>query len=182
MKSVSSLCQTVAETGVDLGSVAEWATVGLALVAVILSFCALVIAKRSERHQLFVRLHELMTSPDSQAGRRILHDLNTDEDITRLKKKRPGDFDLVNRAVGLYNTLGLYAKNGDLPLKKAKEHWGGTLLRSWPRIALFVKWRRTEHEAPTLWPDLVWLAEQCGVEETSDLASHKVQQATESRR
>lgn len=145
------------------GSLAELTAAAAAILALILSLAAFSIAKRSERRQLFIHLHELLTDPESQAGRRLLYEVETNEDLDRLRGGRGDDIDLVNRAVGLFNTLGMYARHRYLPRRMAKRQWASTMKRAWPKIELYLNWRRKGHNAEDLWTDLIWFAELCGV-------------------
>ncbi|MCT1476432.1 hypothetical protein [Microbacterium sp. p3-SID336] len=155
-------------------SLAELVTAGAAIIAVVLSIAAFTIARRSERRHLFVQIHELLTSPESQAGRRLLHDAKDARELDRLRRKRdPREYDLINRAVSQFNTLALYARHGYLPLEMAKLQWADTIVRSWPRIEVYLLWRRKAHAAPALWEDLVWFAQECGAPVRADLRERR---------
>lgn len=156
------------------GSPAEWVTAGAAIFALALSIAAFAIARRSERRHLFVQIHELLTSPESQAGRRLLHDAKDTRELDRLRRKRdPKEYDRINRAVSQFNTLALYARHGYLPLEMAKLQWADTIVRSWPRIEAYLLWRREAHGAPALWEDLVWFAQECGAPVRADLRERR---------
>ena len=145
------------------GSVAEWATVAAALIAFAVSVFALRIARSSERQQQFMRIHELLTGPDSQKGRRLLHaHFREGPNFSKLQRRRPDDIDLINRAVSLFNTLAIYADRGYIPEEVALAHWAPTIKGAWRPIEAYLLWRRQAD--PTLWTPLVDFAEKCGAD------------------
>ncbi|MFK3678154.1 hypothetical protein ACI2IP_10500 [Microbacterium sp. NPDC090218] len=151
--------------GVEWGTVAEWATFGAATLALAISIGAIVIATRSERRLQFMRVHEIMTSIDTQRGRRLLGEkVKKPRHITWMKRVRPDDFDAVNRAVSLYHTLAIYARRHYLTRKVAVAHWGRTLARSWKSIEILILWRDEKYADGAGWGDLLWFAEQCGAD------------------
>jgi hypothetical protein len=79
-------------------------------------------------------------------------------------KWQPRKFNVVNRALGLYNTLGIYAHRNYVPRDQALDHWAGRVRKGWPAIERFLLWRRREHDDPTMWSYLVWFAEMSGAD------------------
>jgi hypothetical protein len=141
-------------------------------IALILSASALVIANRSQKRSRFMEMHEMLTSLDSQEGRRLLLQWSgpsTSAELDRLFKKDPLRFDKINRAIGLYNTLAIYAHEKYLPRRQALNHWGPAIRGSWPRIETFVRWRRDGSPNDEMWSHLVWFAELSGAEVSRDM-------------
>ncbi|WP_457809953.1 DUF4760 domain-containing protein [Microbacterium aquimaris] len=154
----------------DYGSAAEWVAALVAILALAISIAAVVLVRRSEKRSLFIHLHDLLTSPDSQVGRRILHTRMTSERrIDRIFKRRPDDFDQVNRALGLYNTLGIYAHKGYVSKDEALDHWGGRVRKGWPAIERFLRWRRSRSDDSTMWSYLVWFAQESEANVSCDM-------------
>ena len=153
------------------GSFAEIATFIVATVALILSGLAVAVTRRSEQRQAFIQLHDLLTSAASQEGRRLLYtQLKTADDIERMYRKRPEKFDLVNRTVGLYNTLGVYVHEKYVPRGLALRLWGQAIAGQWRSIEGFLRWRRTTHSETSKWDYLVWLAGEAGADVSPEMA------------
>lgn len=153
-----------ATAAASLGSAAEWLTAVAAIGAIVISMTAFSISKRTERRLQFMRLHEIMISPESQKGRRLLHSHATS--LTRLnvlRATRSADFDLVNRAVSLHHTLAIYARRDYIPLDVARDQWAANFVHSWPRIQTFILWRLGKYGDASLWDDMIWFADECGV-------------------
>lgn len=150
-----------------VGSWAEWATFGAATLALAISIWAIGIATNSERRLQFMRVHELMTSLDTQRGRRLLRENATScFRISWMKRSRSADFDAVNRAVSLFHTLAIYARRHYVTRKIAVAHWGLPLARSWDSITIFILWRDEKYADGAGWGDLLWFAELCGADVT----------------
>ena len=161
---------TAVDTAAINGNTAEWWTVGVAGLALLLSGVAIWFVRRSERRQLFIQLHDLLTSVDSQVGRRILLTrMKTPRQISVTFHLRPGDFDRVNRALGLYNTLGIYAHRKYVPRDEALDHWAGRVRHNWTDIERFLRWRRVHSGDETMWSYLVWFAQQAGAAVSPDM-------------
>ena len=158
--------------GVEWGNVAEWATVVVALLALGASVYAVYFTLRSDKRHRFFELHELMTSLESQEGRRLLQvQMHSPKAIARLFKKKPESFDVVNRSVGLYNTLAIYVQQKYIPRGMALAHWGPQMRLRWPQIEIFVRWRREQTNDRAMWDSLVWFAELSGAEVSADMRS-----------
>lgn len=156
--------------GIEWGSVAEWATAAVALLALGASIYAVFFALRSDKRHRFFELHDQMTSLESQEGRRILQGkLRSPEAITKVFRRHPEKFDVVNRSVGLYNTLGIYVQKKYIPRDMAIAHWGPQMKLRWPEIETFVRWRRSQTSDPAMWNSLVWFAQESGAPVSQDL-------------
>ena len=83
--------------------------------------------------------------------------------------RKPETFDIVNRTVGLYNTLGIYAHRGYLDKDLALDHWAGRVRNSWPYIERFVRWRRQKSGDDTMWSYLIWFAQESGAPVADDI-------------
>lgn len=152
------------------GTVAEWATAGVALVALLLSAGALLITLRLEKRKIYIELHDRLTSAESQEGRHILYNkLNTVKAIRRAHSRDRKTFNAANRAVGLYNTLGVYTYRKIVDRDVAFDHWSSTITAGWKTVEQFVRWRRAEHGESEKWSYLIWFAEQSGAPIAPDL-------------
>lgn len=152
------------------GNTAEWIAAVAALLALLISVSAFRIARRSARRQQFIRLHELLVSPESQKGRRILHaTAKSAGRITFLWQFRPNDFDLMNRAVSLFHTLAIYTRRGYVPVDFSKDQWAQNVRRSWSRIETYIRWRHDRFADAELWTDMIWFAGECGAAVSDDI-------------
>ncbi|MGR2751895.1 DUF4760 domain-containing protein [Agromyces arachidis] len=91
------------------------------------------------------------------------------ESIKRMSDRRPDRFVLVSRALSLYNTLAIYAHRGYLDRDLAFGRWADRVREDWPRIELFLRWRRAHGGGDAMWNHLVWFAEKSGAEVGADL-------------
>ncbi|MGU3645878.1 hypothetical protein ACLBXX_12995 [Microbacterium sp. C23T] len=155
------------------GNTAELIAAVAAILALILSATAIWFVRHSEKRQLFIHLHDLLTSPDSQAGRRILHTrMKHPWQISLIFRVSPREFDLVNRTLGLYNTLGIYVHRGYVGRDEAFAHWAGPIKNSWPELERFLRWRRDNANGVRMWSYFVWLAQEVGADVPPDMRLH----------
>jgi hypothetical protein len=151
----------------ELGTAAEWFTVLVALVAVILSARALLASSKAIKRSDLQRLHERLMSFDVQVGRRLLFDVFNDKaDWGKVRARHPDDWDRINYAVGTFQTLAELARREVVDLPEALEYWGGSVKRSWPAIESYISHRRTADGYPGAWNDLVWFATKAGARVT----------------
>lgn len=68
--------------------------------------------------------------------------------------------DQRNRALGLYNTLGIHVYRGYIDKYEALAHWAGPIRQNWEAIDRFVNWRRDQASDHSKWPYLMWFARE----------------------
>src|ERR1700761_3050107 len=95
----------------------KWGSSLTATLSIVLSVFALcfsmyvfVDSRRRERRDMFLKIHETLINDDLQRGRQLLFIKVTDE--CSVESLNPDEYRDVNRALGTYNILGLYLKNG----------------------------------------------------------------------
>ena len=153
---------------VELGSLAEWGTAGVALLALLASIYAVAVARRISKNADLVAAHDNLMSQPVQAGRKALRaEFERGANWAKLKRKHGQRYDQINHAVGAYQRLAQYARLGYISKRRALKLWGGALERAWPSIESFVIWRREAEGFPQLWDDLFWLARKAGLDTSS---------------
>ena len=111
----------------------------LSAVAVILSVYVFIDSRQRDRRDIFIKMHELLISNDSQRGRYLLFEKVVDyEAIERLTDEEYRD---INRALAMYNLLGVYLKNGYVNERDVIEVWGRTIYRAWMAAQPFLAYR-----------------------------------------
>ena len=137
---MSALYHPIHDLDAEWGSIAEWVTAAVALLALVASVYAVYFTLRSDKRHRFFELHEQMTSLESQEGRRLLQvEMRSPEAIAKLFRRKPMSFDVVNRLVGLYNTLAIYVRQEYVPRDMALAHWGPQMQLRWPQIETSVR-------------------------------------------
>ncbi|MEV4540819.1 hypothetical protein [Micromonospora echinaurantiaca] len=84
----------------------------IATLAVALSLSTVLVQRAQQRRDAYRYMHEQLISPELQQGRRLLFDAGRSG---QLPDDRSQDFYLMNRAVGMYDTLGLYVRRKVVP-------------------------------------------------------------------
>lgn len=148
--------------------IADLLAITLSGAALATSIVALVFSRRSERHALFVRLHETLTSEVVQEGRRLLSERVTGlRSPDKLRTKEPESYAKINHAVGALNTLASFTRSGDVDERVVLKHWREPLVAAWPAIEIWIRFRRTHYA--NAWDALVWLARRAGASPAEDL-------------
>lgn len=132
--------------------VKDWLTVMLAGVALVVSFGALAFNYRKARQETFLNIHDKLIAVDLQEGRRLLYnEINAPEDPARLLREDPVNYAKVNRALVMFDVLGLYVKRGYISKTWVLDEWGPTLAKARKHANHFIA-HRTAIGAP-LWPN-----------------------------
>lgn len=151
----------------DLGSLAEWATATVALVALVLSALALHQAHKSSRRLSFIAFEERLHTHAATAGRREIYQVNSASDVKRLRR-RHARWDHANHAINLWNNLAQYAKLGFVEQQLAIDRWGDAVTEAWPHLEHFIRHRRTNARSDK-WTSLVWFAKKAGATVSPDI-------------
>lgn len=151
----------------DKGNLAEWVTALVALVAVVLSWCALRKTQKIAQNTDFFHIHETLMSIDVQRGRSLLYrEFKKGAQWKTLYKTRRDDFDAINHALGNYQTLGQYARLRHVSRRRVKHVWYGAISGNWDAIESFISYRRKQSKYENHWDDLVWLGRKAGADVT----------------
>ncbi len=120
----------------------------VALIAVALTTYTVIQARRTQRTDAFLRLHELMIQPDAQRGRRRL--FQAANGVTAMPRPGTVESGEMNRALALYDTLGMYIEHRIVDPESALDAWVN--LRNIKEPAnRFIDERQTTYR---LWPHL----------------------------
>jgi hypothetical protein len=127
----------------------EWATVRniSTVFAVLASAGALALgfvnfrrARRLDKRDLFLRIHEALLAPEVVAGRRALYSI-TDQAQAAALVYQEEVLTQVYRALAMFDVLALYAENGWIDEKTVLDEWGNSLARSVTPADHFIKAR-----------------------------------------
>lgn len=106
---------------------------------------------RKGKVDLFVSIHEKLIAPEIQKGRRIL--ANQADTVLPVYRLTDDQFESVNRALALYDTLAMYATRRNVIKADVWETWGVAMHRRAPQIRAFIAWRAMQDEYRS-WPHL----------------------------
>lgn len=135
-------------------------TVALSAAALAVSLSSFLVnflaARRRDRRDLLLRMHERLTTADQQRGRRLLYVMS--ESGKRVEDLSDQDYELVNNALASLNTLGLYYRRRYVPRAALLELWAETLVRLMRPAEPFLA-HRDAIRVGSIWPHLRVLAE-----------------------
>lgn len=129
----------------------------IATLAVGLSLSTVLVQRSQQRRDAYRYMHEQLISPEIQQGRRLLFDAGRSQ---QLPDDHSENFYLMNRAVGMYDTLGLYVRRKVVPRRWVLEVWHHSIRDSRAGAELLAAHRRTVHHSWSPWPHLWYLLGQ----------------------
>jgi hypothetical protein len=149
----------------EFGSAADWAAVVVGFCAIVISVVTVTQTTRVTRQTLFTQIHAELSSPEAAEGRRLIYlsraEHWSEADIARFHKRRPGDWDRVNYAITIWNTLAQYSRHRLVRRNIADRFWGDTVTEAWSGVEPFIHYRR-HIGRPDKWSSLVWFAHRNG--------------------
>jgi hypothetical protein len=86
-------------------------------------------ARKLDKRDLFLKIHERLIEPDVVAGRRLLYALRSKDEAASLVY-REDDLTKVYRALAMFDVLALYAENGWIDERTVLDEWGHSLRNS----------------------------------------------------
>lgn len=123
----------------------DWFSLG----AVVMSASSLVIARRHDRRDRFLRLHEMLISSDQQANRRIVYQAAESKDWPTREDPRWG---AINSALANFETALLYVDRRYVLKDDFMELWSEPISRLVKAAEPFLAARRSD--MPGMWPRL----------------------------
>jgi hypothetical protein len=127
-------------------------SVVLSVLAFLASMFALLRSVRVDKRDLFLKMHERLVEPEIQVGRRLLHQqVKSIDDVGRIEANQPGAFDQMNRALAMFDLLGLYVEKRYIAKKLVLDEWADPLRRIWTPAELFIR-HRQRPDMDRLWP------------------------------
>lgn len=132
----------------------SWISLGIALIALVLNGLTFSDRRRQDRRDLFLKLHERLIDPDVQRGRRLLYErVHSPADAARLREHATDDYELVNRALAMFEVFAMYVERGYVDRDMALEEWGHTIARAYERAEHFLD-DREQLQTWKPWPNL----------------------------
>ena len=103
--------------------------------------------QRKDRRDLFLQMHQLLTSSDLRRGRWILFQkINDEESVERLSDDEWRDID---RAMSAYNALGLYIAKKYINERDVMDIWAKPICAAWKAAQPYMAYRqRLEGSSP----------------------------------
>ena len=123
----------------------------MSTLAISLSAWTVYVGRRSRRQDTFLRVHELLISPEAQRGRRLLYQM-----AETGKKPDDGsdDYAVMNRALSLYDTVGMYVRRNVIPQSWVLDAWHHPLRDIRAPYEAFVRHRQADYHPWRPWLDL----------------------------
>lgn len=147
----------VPETGMQLK---DWAGFYLALLAFTFSLGAFFYNRYKAKKDSFLAIHEKLIALDIQEGRRLLFTkVNSPEDAKLLEEHDIEAYQKVNRALAMYDVLGLYVSRRYVDKSIVLEEWGQNLSKARWHGQHFMEHRRQKN-APSKWKHFDALSEE----------------------
>jgi hypothetical protein len=115
----------------------------LSFIAILFSIYVFLVGRRRDRRDMFLKIHESLISDDLQRGRQLLFTKVKDESSVDLLTDQ--EYRDINRALGTYNLLGLYVRNGYVDEADVMESWAEPLYNAWRAAGPFIEHREHNH-------------------------------------
>ncbi|MER6955021.1 hypothetical protein [Streptomyces sp. NPDC000618] len=143
------------------------ASVAVAFLAMVIAFLALWWSRRTwrasveqNRRDMFLGLHEKLSSAEQQTGRRFLREkIGSLRDAEVLRREDPNCLRQVVGALAMLDILGLYVEKGFVDKELVFEEWGSLLAELHPHGVHVIEERRQNRgSGRKLWPHFRRLA------------------------
>jgi hypothetical protein len=115
-----------------------------------LSLANTLLNRRYRRQDAYLRMHDLLTTPDMSRGRRLVYAIGRGKAIPEYGTE---DYDAVNRVLNAHNNLATYVRRGVIAKPWALDAWHHTLRDLAPGAKAFIDHRAQQHSW-RLWTDL----------------------------
>lgn len=118
----------------------------LSVTAILVAYRTIAIARRQSRLDTYARMHESMVSPDAARGRKRLflhYRHQTSGPGYTFPRPEDDDWDEINQALALYDTLGMYFKARIVPRRLLLRAWHHPLKAIARPAREFAEWRRS---------------------------------------
>ena len=122
----------------------------VSIAAVAISLISLFVSRRKDRRDVFLKLHEMLISPDLQNGRRVLFQLHGR--AGRIDDLSPEDYAAANRALAAFDVAGLYCHKKYVSQDEVIELWAASLTRMKYAARSFLDHRDAFWPGVPTWP------------------------------
>jgi hypothetical protein len=136
-------------------------SLGLALLALFVSFYSLLAGRARDRRDVFLEMHRLLAvDKDLQEGRRLVYErINSVDDVRSLRDSQDPDdraaVASINNALGMFELLALYVHRGYIDEDLVLREWGHTYAKAWSHGRHFVQERLDREKGGwSGWPHL----------------------------
>ncbi|MEU6090950.1 hypothetical protein ABZ865_30025 [Streptomyces sp. NPDC047085] len=137
----------------------------VSIVALLVSGAAVRYTTRTDRRDVFLRLHETLISPELQRGRRVLFDLYRRQGAVDDLSQQ--DYELANRALANLDVAAYYCEKKYVSERDFLDLWAPTLGRLKYAAASFIDHRDRMFPGIPVWPHYRRLVNQAELRLTS---------------
>jgi len=123
-------------------------------------------ARRLDKRDLFLRIHEALIEPGVVEGRRLLYQI-PDQATAAAMVYKPEKLTAVYRALAMFDVLAMYAENGWIDEDTVLDEWGHSLRWSVPFAERFIA-ARYETIKWHSWPHYKALADKATARRPAD--------------
>ncbi|MFF1651954.1 hypothetical protein [Streptomyces sp. NPDC058255] len=133
------------------------AAIIISAIAVTLSLVSLFLSRRKDRRDIFLKLHELLVSPELQNGRRVLLELYAR--AGHVEDLGAADYASANRALAAFDVAGLYCHKKYVNEGEILDLWAPSLTRMKYAAGPFLQHRDSFWSGVPTWPHYRRLAD-----------------------
>ncbi|WP_405804060.1 hypothetical protein [Streptomyces sp. NBC_01187] len=126
----------------------QYAGVVISVVALVVSVFSLMERRRVDKRDLTLKLHETLVSPELQAGRRLL--FNLEREVSQLSSE---EYASANRALATLDVAGFYCDKGYVNEQDILDLWAPSLVKLKHKATPFLEQRDSERPGGIpVWP------------------------------
>lgn len=128
----------------------------LAVVGLSVSLFTVWLSVNQARLNAYTRMHEMLISPETAKGRRILFLAYSQK---QLPEPGDADWDAINQSLAVYDTLGVYMRRRIVSERLVLSAWFHPLSAIHEPADAWVR-HRAEHGVRNPWPSLMYLLDR----------------------
>ena len=141
-----------------VGRFKDLIAIAVAAVAVVLSLTTVIIQRRQQQRDAYRQIQDVLMSEDIQRGRWMVIAIGLGD--LPFPERYSADFYLLNRTLGIYDTLAMYVRRKVVPRTWVLDMWHHPLHRMLPGAEKLARRHRELGLTWTPWPELWSLLEQ----------------------
>jgi hypothetical protein len=128
----------------------------LAVVGLGISLFTVWLSIRQARLNAYTRMHEMLISPETARGRRILFVAHAKGELPQ-----PGDadWDAINQSLAVYDTLGVYMRRKIVSERLVLSAWYHPICQIRKPAEAWLR-HRESHGVSNPWPSFTWLLDR----------------------
>jgi type II secretory pathway pseudopilin PulG len=136
----------------------ELVAIAIATVAVILSLVTVIIQKRQQQREAFRQIQDALMSAELQRGRWLIIEISVGK--RSLPEQFSPEFYLLNRTLGMYDTLAMYVRRRVVPRRWVLDMWHHPLAGMRTAARQLARRHQEDDLGWTPWPELWSLMDQ----------------------